>query len=205
MGRGCLNARSAGILPAGARASRSREWRGQDAHAPAGETPALPKARATQGRRGVAHTSFGMCATLPEVPLNLVDQPDAVCPMPEGRTMTLGTHTLEDDVCAAREYTGYYRLPHPSLAPATCGLCRRLVGDFEMRTSWSTFDKAGENSATGAWEAPKTPIPVFSPGTLAISQAKGQIQNSRFKIQEIKTTERGQIQNSRFKNSSVQL
>jgi hypothetical protein len=31
---------SAGILPAGARASRSREWRGQDANAPAGETPA---------------------------------------------------------------------------------------------------------------------------------------------------------------------
>jgi len=33
--------RSAGVPPAVAGASRSRELRGQDAHAPAGETPAL--------------------------------------------------------------------------------------------------------------------------------------------------------------------
>ena len=35
--------RSAGVPPAGARASRSRGWRGQDAHAPAGGTTALRK------------------------------------------------------------------------------------------------------------------------------------------------------------------
>ena len=38
--------RSAGVPPAGARASRSREWRGQDAHAPAGKMPALVRLRA---------------------------------------------------------------------------------------------------------------------------------------------------------------
>jgi len=35
------------------------------------------------------------------VPLNLGDEPDAVNPMPEGRTATLGTHTLDDDVWKA--------------------------------------------------------------------------------------------------------
>ena len=62
--RGCLNARSAGILPAGARASRSREWRGQDAHAPAGGTPALLKApRYEKKTRGRADIVWYVCAT----------------------------------------------------------------------------------------------------------------------------------------------